>query len=93
MLASSVFSSPRTEVYILYELADGGRLQLAMGMGNAINGCIDVGISKGHIESDGVLVVCMGIRLGNDFGLVCTRPGFAPRDLTGLARLPTDCSG
>jgi len=58
----------------------------------AINSCIDVCISKRHIECNGVLIR-VGDSLGHNFGLVCTRPRFAPGYLTSLTSLPADRSG
>lgn len=64
-----------------------------MSMGYAIDGRVNVGISEGHIERDGVQIVRVRDCLSDGFGLVCTRPFLAPGYLTCLARFPTDSSG
>lgn len=78
MLRLSVVVYVRIEVCILHELTGGCGLQLSMGMRDAIDGRVNVCVSKSHIESDGVVIVRVGARLRNDFRLVCARPGFAP---------------
>jgi hypothetical protein len=77
----------------LYELAGGGRLDLSVCVGNPVNGCVDIGVAKGHIERYGLLIVGVGVRPSDDLWLICASPGLTPGDLTSLASLPADCSG
>ena len=81
------------EEHILNKLAGGNGFQLAMGMWNAFDGRINVGNSKAHIERDGALTKHVGFGRGDGFGLVCTRPCFAPGYLASLTRFPADSSG
>lgn len=64
-----------------------------MSMGYAVDGRVNVGISEGHIECDGLQIVRVCDCLSDGLGLVRTRPFLAPRYLTRLARFPTDSSG
>lgn len=81
------------EEHILNKLAGGSGFQLPVGMRYAIDGRINVGNSKAHIERDGAFTKRVVLGRGDGFGLVCTRPCFAPGYLTGLTRFPADCSG
>jgi hypothetical protein len=64
-----------------------------MGVRDAIDSCVDVGVTKGHVECDGINIIRVSFSGSDDFGLICTRPGFTPRHQTGLTRFPADCSG
>ena len=92
-LRSSVRYFAGIQASILHELAGGSGLHLPMCMRNAIDGCVDVGVSKRHIECDRPIVARVGTRVGDNFRLVRTRPCFAPGYLACLTCFPTDCSG
>ena len=83
----------KMEKYILHKLAGGGGFQLPMGMRYAIDGRINVGDSKAHIERDGAYTIGICPGLGDEFRLVRTCPCFAPGDLASLTRFPADSSG
>ena len=81
------------EKYILHKLAGGSGIQLPTGMRYAIDGRINVGDSKAHIERDGAYTIGICPGLGDEFRLVRTCPCFAPGYLTSLTSLPADRSG
>jgi hypothetical protein len=80
-------------VYVLHELAGGRWRQCPTCVRISIDDGVNISIPKSHIECDSIVSGGVGSRGSNDFGLVCTRPCFAPGNLTGLTRFPTDCSG
>ena len=77
----------------LHELAGRGRLEFSVRVRDAINGCVDIGVAKRHVERYGVLVVGISVRPSDDLRLICASPGITPGDLTSLADFPADCSG
>jgi len=76
----------------LHELAGRGRLEFSVRMRDAIDSCVDIGIAKGYVECQSVIVVGIRVCPSNNLWLVCDTPGITPGDLTSLTGLPAGCS-
>lgn len=64
-----------------------------MGMRNAVDRRIYVGIAKSDIERYRSIDDSVGVSRRDCLGLEHTRPAVTPRYLTSLASFPTGCSG